>query len=143
MTATLESLLNGVTPPGVYRWAGASDRDVAGAVRDDGWTALELSTHGVSSRDEFYDAVARDWQLPSWFGRNLDALWDVLAERTQTPAILLWDGVDDVARDDARWFDTVMRLLREAVDESAAFAVLLRLHAGPMSPAFSEIDALL
>ncbi len=42
------------------------------------------STRPRSTRCEaFYDEVSSAWELPSWFGRNLDALFDVLGDLTE------------------------------------------------------------
>ncbi len=41
-------------------------------------------------------ALAREMSLPSYFGRNLDALWDVLTDLTE-PTAVLWTGWADLA----------------------------------------------
>jgi len=52
------------------------------------------------TRVAFYDAIARELRLPDWFGRNLDALRDVLADLSWLPAgevVVVWDGRPDDA----------------------------------------------
>ena len=36
----------------------------------------------ITTREELYDAIAKHLKTPVWFGRNLDALHDVLDDMT-------------------------------------------------------------
>ena len=56
--------------------------------------ALDLGN--VCGADEFYDLLGQHIELPAYFGRNLDALYDVLTEQPET--------IEDTAQDilDAR-----------------------------------------
>lgn len=35
--------------------------------------------------DEFYDLIQKEMKLPEWFGKNADALWDMLTGFINTP----------------------------------------------------------
>lgn len=48
-------------------------------------SSLDLTAVVIHSEDEFWDAVADPLQLPSWFGRNLNA-WDDT----------VWGGISEV-----------------------------------------------
>ena len=39
-----------------------------------------LDGSAITTRTQFHDAVAQQLQLPEWYGRNLDALYDCLGE---------------------------------------------------------------
>ena len=41
---------------------------------------IVIDVSGVCSADEFYDLLGTQMELPAYFGRNLDALHDVLSE---------------------------------------------------------------
>ena len=145
MTATLASVLAGTASPSVFVWrGGAVDRDLLGEVRDAGWIALHLDTSQAVDAAGLYSAVAEDWDLPDWFGRNLDALWDVLAERTMTPSVLVWDGSEAFAAHDPDLAVVLLGLLRDASTQAAAFAVVIRPDA-EVTPGslLSELDGLL
>lgn len=145
MTATLASVLAGTASPGVFVWrGGVVDRDVLGEVRDSGWNALHLDTSQATDAAGFYSAIAEDWDLPDWFGRNLDALWDVLAERTLTPTVFVWDGSEAFAAHDPDLAVVLLGLLRDAATQAEAFAVVLRPD-GEVTPGslLSELDGLL
>jgi ribonuclease inhibitor len=70
----------------------------------------------IDSLDDIYDEVERQLTLP-YFGRNLDALWDVLTREIEGPVEILWRE-SDVSR--ARLgadFDRVTALLREVAED--------------------------
>ncbi|MCW2801058.1 MAG: hypothetical protein JWQ70_2530 [Aeromicrobium sp.] len=125
MTASYASLLSGMTSPGLFSWRGASDRDLVGEAEAAGWQALTLDTTAVTSMSEFYDTVAAAWQLAAWFGRNLDALFDVLGDLTTEPTILVWNGVRQLTEVDPIQVSAVLDVLRDAAGQAASFAVIV------------------
>ncbi|HUX63764.1 barstar family protein [Sulfuricella sp.] len=40
---------------------------------------------------QFYDELARQFAFPPHFGRNLDALWDVLTGEVAGPIEIVWE----------------------------------------------------
>ena len=138
MTATYASLLEGTTSPGLFSWRGDPDHDLATEAESAGWRALRLDTTDVRSVDEFYDQVSSQWELPSWFGRNLDALFDVLGDITQTPVVLVWDGLRQLADVDPMQAAAVLDVLRDAAGQAPSFAAIVLDDLG-----VSEFDGLL
>jgi ribonuclease inhibitor len=47
---------------------------------------------GIGSVAEAYDRLAKGLALPGHFGRNLDALWDALANDVPGPFSIRWQG---------------------------------------------------
>ena len=141
----LGALLDGTTSPGVFLWRGRPDRDVTAMAAEAGWDVLRLDTREARSREDFYDAVEKDWALPAWFGRNLDALWDVLGDRVTGSTLIIWDGADAFASVDPDLASMVIGVLRDAVSQADRLAVLLRrtpgVSAEPMM--LSGLDGLL
>lgn len=77
---------------------------------------IVISGDCVDTLDDIYDEVERQLTLP-YFGRNLDALWDVLTREVDGPVEILWRE-SDVSR--ARLgpdFDRVTALLREVAED--------------------------
>ena len=35
--------------------------------------------------EEYYDLIQKKFNLPNWFGKNADALWDMLTGYIETP----------------------------------------------------------
>ncbi len=58
---------------GVYRTRG--DQDILDATRD-----AKLDVVALEAKDELFDSLARALAFPEWFGRNWDALEDVLGD---------------------------------------------------------------
>jgi RNAse (barnase) inhibitor barstar len=138
MTASFASLLDGSTSTDLFSWRGDPDRDLVGEAESAGWRALHLDTTDVHSVEGFYDEVTTAWGLPSWFGRNLDALFDVLGDLTVTPLVLVWDGLRELSAIDPMQAAAVLDVLRDAVGQAASFAVIVRDDLG-----VSEFDGLL
>ncbi|UPT55881.1 barstar family protein [Dickeya zeae] len=44
----------------------------------------------IESEDDFHDLIAKELNLPIWYGRNLDALWDALTGMVERPVSLVW-----------------------------------------------------
>jgi RNAse (barnase) inhibitor barstar len=126
MTATFDSVLSGAVSPGVYCWRGRRDRDLVGEATAAGWQAMSLDTRSATSFDDFYDAVAMAWNLPEWFGRNLDALFDVLADVTTRPTLIVWDGLRELADVDPVQAGAVVEVLRDATGQASTLVVIVR-----------------
>jgi RNAse (barnase) inhibitor barstar len=125
-----DDVRDGLTAPDLFRWIGEPDLDLERDAADAGWTVWSLDTTAVTSIDEFYGEVRAAWGLPPWFGDNLDALFDALRDATEGPSVLIWDGSRSVATVSASLATNVLAVLRDTIDESDAFAVVLR--ADPM-----------
>ncbi len=138
MTSTLHSLLSGDTAAGLFEWRGSVSRDIGGEARSAGWVVRELDTRQVRDSAELYDQIAAAWDLPSWFGRNLDALWDVLGDLAVSPLLVVWTGYGDLADVDPELAQTVLELLRDASTQARAIAVVVL-----EAPALIGLDALL
>lgn len=141
MTVAWESVLTSEASPGIFVWRGSPDRDLETEAETAGWGTLRVDTRAAGTMHDVYDALARDWSLPGWFGRNLDALWDSLSDLTVAPTVLLWWGASAFAA--ARPDDAVvlMGLWRDAVEQADALTVVLVDE--PESSAFNELDVLL
>lgn len=126
MTATFDSVLSGLVSPGLFSWRGRPDRDLVGEAQSAGWQALGLDTRRVTSFDEFYGEVAEAWVLPEWFGRNLDALFDALADLAVQPTLIVWDGLRELADVDPVQTSAVVDVLRDASEQADALVVIVR-----------------
>jgi len=47
--------------------------------------------HDIRTLAQLYDELARQLAFPAHFGRNLDALWDVLAGDVAGPFEIVWE----------------------------------------------------
>ena len=49
--------------------------------------------------EEFYDVIQKKMQLPGWFGKNADALWDMLTGYIETPCEIVLIGFNQKEND--------------------------------------------
>lgn len=45
----------------------------------------ELYRNEFKWAEEYYDLIQKKFNLPNWFGKNADALWDMLTGFIETP----------------------------------------------------------
>lgn len=124
----LAALLARRVPPGVYRWEAAYDvEQVRHTVTHAGWRLAHLDAVTVASKQELLAALGGALDFPGHYGVNLDALADCLTD-VPPDTVLLWDGWGPFAREDARAFQAVSRILaaRATAEGHGAFAALLR-----------------
>jgi RNAse (barnase) inhibitor barstar len=118
---TIEGLVDGSLTPGVYRVLGPADAIVP-VLAAAGWQPAVLAPS--ASAGEFYDQLSSALNLPDWFGRNLDALWDVLTDLSAPTALLLTDWTR-LARARPEAWASIMATLTERTLIAPAFAVVL------------------
>jgi ribonuclease inhibitor len=66
----------------------------------------------ISSEDDFHEAIATGFALPSWYGRNLDALWDALTGMVDRPVELVWIHAER-SRKELPGYEKIVSLLRD------------------------------
>jgi RNAse (barnase) inhibitor barstar len=111
----LAEVLSGRAVPGAYRWE--SNRpleEVRHTVEHAGWRFGHLEGARIETRLELHEAVSEALVLPDWYGRNLDALADVLRD-VDGRMLLLWDTWSVLARAEPDYFAQVVELLGGAV----------------------------
>ena len=84
-----------------------------------------LSGKTVRSLDAFYDEIARQLAFPDHFGRNLDALWDVLSADMEGPIEVVWKNPDTSRLEMGRDFDRILAVLKEVEKARKDFRVRL------------------
>jgi ribonuclease inhibitor len=73
--------------------------------------------------DEFYGEIAKKLRFPDYFGRNLDALWDVLTTDIKGPVELAWEDSDVSKKSMGKDFEKVTALLKDVEKERVDFKV--------------------
>jgi hypothetical protein len=107
---------------------GDSLRSATGELTRIGYLVHELDATGWTGRAELHDALAGALSLPPHYGRNLDALLDVLrdvaeyeygADPATTGTVLAVDGFDRVVELDARLAHGVLDVFAQAAGYGA------------------------
>lgn len=79
----------------------------------------------IRSLDNLYDRLENRLSLPPHFGRNLDALWDVLSTDVQGPFEIVWTHSDDSRKTMGKDFQRVIKLLKELKKERDDFKLTI------------------
>jgi ribonuclease inhibitor len=87
---------------------------------------VKLPGNSISSLDEFYDQIARKLRFPDYFGRNLDALWDLLTTDVKGPVELVWEDAEASKKFMGRDFEKIAALLKDVEKERDDFIVTFR-----------------
>lgn len=80
-----------------------------------------LNGKKIRSLDDLYDQLAKSFSLSKHFGRNLDALWDVLSADVEGPFEIIWKHADKSRKVLGDDFDRVLKLLHEIEEERDDF----------------------
>jgi ribonuclease inhibitor len=81
----------------------------------------------MRSLEDFYDRISILEDMPEHFGRNLDALWDVLSTNVEGPFEIIWKKADASRKLMGKDFDRVVKLLRDLEEERADFKLKIDL----------------
>jgi ribonuclease inhibitor len=75
----------------------------------------------IRSLDDLYDQLSTQLSLAGHFGRNLDALWDVLSADVEGPFAIVWNNSGDSKKMMGKDFQRVVKLLMELEKERDDF----------------------
>lgn len=78
---------------------------------------------GVCERKDLHRRLRESLPLPSWYGDNLDALYDALTDMT-LPVCLRFTNWELLQKEESVWFENLRRLLRDIEDEVPGFSVV-------------------
>jgi len=79
----------------------------------------------IRSLDDLYEQLACTLSFPRHFGRNLDALWDVLATDVQGPFEIVWKHADASKKLMVGGFDQTVKLLQALEKERDDFRLTI------------------
>ena len=84
----------------------------------------------INSEEDLHDFFAKNFSLPDWYGRNLDALWDVLTGMVEKPITIIWKN-SETSKHRIATFEKIISLLKDVelrykpYGESRAFKLIL------------------
>ncbi len=86
---------------------------------------FQLNGSTIRSLDDLYDRMSSLIDLPEHFGRNLDALWDVLSTDVEGPFEIVWKNADNSKKFMGKDFDRTVKMLRELEKERDDFKLMI------------------
>ena len=69
----------------------------------------------IQNRQQLHETLAEQLELPDWYGRNLDALWDCLTEESAPVSICITDPTA-LQANLGDYYGLLLRVLEEASD---------------------------
>ena len=86
---------------------------------------IELNGSLMTDRAALHDLLKEQLQLPEYYGRNLDALFDLLTERKETTEIVVtrWE---DVELNLGGYGAALMDTLYDAANENTALTIQVK-----------------
>jgi ribonuclease inhibitor len=82
-----------------------------------------INLEGVSTKEQFHDALAVELPLPDYYGRNLDALYDVLTECGQNWNVIIYNT--DRAPELSDYLVKVRKMAKGAMAETEGLKIRL------------------
>jgi len=80
----------------------------------------------ISSEADFHTALAEKLLLPGYYGRNLDAMWDVLSTDVERPICLIWENSKLSSAALGQKFDQIVDLLERVKAQDDAWKLTER-----------------
>lgn len=74
---------------------------------------IELDGQAIRSEADFHAAIMAALPFPHYYGKNLDALWDVLSTDVERPVRLLWRHSGRSREAMGERFDRIVSILRD------------------------------
>lgn len=133
----LAGLLAGHAPAGVHRWVNAARvEDLRAAVEHAGFGFAHVDGWVVGDRTEVLRALGSALSFPDWYGENLDALADCLADVAE-PHVVVWDGWTLLRESDPGALESIAEIFAERAPHAPHVSLLLRSsheESGPGTP---------
>jgi len=85
-----------------------------------------LDGREIQSLSDLYDRLADGLALPPHFGRNLDALWDVLSTDIEGPFEIIWKHADESKKLMGRDYSRVVKLFEKLKEERDDFRLQIK-----------------
>jgi ribonuclease inhibitor len=82
-----------------------------------------LNGSAIRSLDDLYDQLIEKLSFPDYFGRNLDALWDVLSHEVEGPFEIIWKHAAESKKAMGIDYERGLRVLRDLERERDDFTL--------------------
>lgn len=84
-----------------------------------------LNLSEIESRKHLHQYLKETLELPEYYGSNLDALYDLLTEKTQ-PLEICVEGLEDFCKNNSGYGKLLMAVLERAQKENENLTVILK-----------------
>ena len=81
----------------------------------------EIDGHNIQSEADFHKEIARALSFGPYYGKNLNALWDVLSRDIARPITLVWKNSDASQKNMPVEFEKIVNLLRDVEKDDVVY----------------------
>ena len=118
--AHLQAILADAEKAGVYHLPHMDKKQVVAAAKAAGLAAFRVNLAKAGDKEQLLAAIARALKFPDWFGHNLDALADCVADMGWKPAegyLVLLEHCDGIHGKSEEAFSSVLNVFEQTADE--------------------------
>lgn len=84
---------------------------------------ITLDGSKLKSIEDFHNEIMRILELPLYYGKNLDALWDCLTSWIDLPLTLTWKDYEISRNNLGDFADRALQLFKDAEIEAQGFEI--------------------
>lgn len=81
---------------------------------------IEIYGNQIKSELEFHNEIARQLNVENYYGKNLDALWELLSIGVERPINLVWIDAN-TSRNRISSFETIISVLERVKEQDEQF----------------------
>jgi RNAse (barnase) inhibitor barstar len=142
----LAALLEGVIPPGLYRFSSrAQPATIQAAAEQHGWRYFYIDGGALIDKATFLRQFAATLEFPAYFGQNWDAFEEIMTDShwpTARGYLIVYDDVANFATNAPQDWATALAILQAVVADwqslARPLAILLR-NVGKIAPALPKL----
>ena len=82
-----------------------------------------LEGRTIRSENDFHLAIAAALEFPGYYGKNLDALWDVMTGDVERPITLIWRDSQESRQVLGERFDVIVGILRRVEQQDLTWGL--------------------
>lgn len=71
----------------------------------------------INRERDMWEIIRESLDLPDWFGKNLDALWDMLTGFIETPCKIILLSCGQIPKDWQDYFLQIVEVIKDAHDQ--------------------------
>lgn len=76
----------------------------------------EIDFKGVKKSEELFERIIESLNFPSWCGKNLDAIWDMVTWEIDTPAVISLRGLNSLTQEVYTKTEQLLKVFNDAHD---------------------------
>ena len=83
---------------------------------------MNIEIHGdkISTESRFHNEIARQFDVELYYGKNLDALWDLLSVGVERPINLIWVN-SNTSKEKLSCFEDIVFILEKVKKQDEQF----------------------